>query len=36
MYYVKSVTSNLKRGEFKQSFSLSRDGLVSITPRVVP
>jgi hypothetical protein len=36
MYYVKSVTSNIKRGEFKQSFSLSRDGLISITPRVVP
>ena len=36
MYYVKSVTSTVKRGEFKQSFSLSRDGLVSITPRVVP
>jgi hypothetical protein len=36
MYYVKSVTSTIRRGEFKQSFSLSRDGLVSITPRVVP
>jgi hypothetical protein len=36
MYYVKSVTSTLKMGEFKQSFSLSRDGLISITPRVVP
>jgi hypothetical protein len=36
MYYVKSVTSNLKNGEFKQSFSLSRDGLISQTPRVVP
>jgi hypothetical protein len=36
MYYVKSVTSNLKHGEFKQSFSLSRDGLISLTPRVNP
>ena len=36
LYYVKSVTSNIKRGEFKQSFSLSRDGLISLTPRVVP
>ena len=35
MYYVKSVTSNIKRGEFKQSFNLSRDGLVSLTPKVV-
>jgi hypothetical protein len=34
MYYVNSVTSNLKRGEFKQSFQLSRDGLISITPKV--
>ena len=34
LYYVQSVTSNLKRGEFKQSFTLTRNGLVSITPRV--
>lgn len=34
LYYVKSVTSTLKRGEFKQSFSLTRNGLVSITPGV--
>jgi hypothetical protein len=34
MYYVKSVTHNLKRGEYKQSFQLSRDGLISLTPRV--
>lgn len=34
LYYVKSVTSNLRRGEFKQSFELTRNGLVSITPRV--
>jgi hypothetical protein len=36
MYYVDSVTHDIKRGEHKQSFSLSRDGLISITPRVVP
>jgi hypothetical protein len=35
-YYVKSVTHNLKRGEYKQSFALSRDGLISLTPKVVP
>lgn len=35
LYYVNSVTHNLKRGEYKQSFNLSRDGLVSNTP-VVP
>jgi hypothetical protein len=34
LYYVDSVTHNLKRGEFKQSFQLSRDGLISITPKV--
>jgi len=34
LYFVKSVTSTLKRGEFKQSFKLTRNGLVSITPRV--
>jgi hypothetical protein len=34
LYYVESVTSTLKRGEFKQSFNLTRNGLVSITPKV--
>lgn len=34
LYFVKSVTSSLKRGEFKQSFTLTRNGLVSLTPRV--
>jgi hypothetical protein len=34
LYYVKSVTTTLKQGEMKQSFELSRNGLVSITPRV--
>lgn len=34
LYYVNSVTHNLKRGEYKQSFSLSRDGLISPTPAV--
>jgi hypothetical protein len=34
LYFVKNVTSTIKRGEFKQSFSLTRNGLVSITPRV--
>jgi len=35
MYYVNSVTHNLQRGEFKQSFELSRDGLISNTPSVL-
>jgi hypothetical protein len=34
LYFVKSVTSTLKRGEFKQSFNLTRNGIISITPRV--
>ena len=34
LYYVSSVTSTLRRGEFKQSFELTRNGLVSITPKV--
>jgi hypothetical protein len=34
LYYVDSVTHNIKRGEYKQSFSLSRDGLISNTPKL--
>lgn len=34
LYYVNSVTHNIKRGEYKQSFQLSRDGLISLTPRL--
>jgi hypothetical protein len=34
LYYVNSVTHNIKRGEYKQDFQLGRDGLVSLTPRV--
>ena len=36
LYHVKSITHNIKIGEYKQSFNLSRDGLISLTPRVVP
>jgi len=36
MYYVESVTHNIKRGEYKQNFTLSRDGVVSQTPVVMP
>ena len=32
LYYVDTVTHNIKKGEYKQSFTLSRDGLVSNTP----
>jgi hypothetical protein len=34
LYFVKGVTNTLKKGEFKQRFSLTRNGLISITPRV--
>ena len=29
LYYVKSVTHQIKRGEYKQSFTLGRNGLIS-------
>jgi hypothetical protein len=34
LYFVDSVTSTLRRGEFTQSFELSRSGLVSTLGRV--
>ena len=36
LYYVESVTHNIKHGEYKQSFTLARDGLISQTPMVRP
>lgn len=36
LYFVKSVTHSIKRGEYTQSFTLARNGLVPITPVVVP
>jgi len=36
LFFVTSVTHDIKRGEYKQSFSLARDGLVSQTPVVPP
>ena len=35
-YYVKQVTHRIRRGEYKQSFQLSREGHGSLTPLVVP
>lgn len=35
LYYVDSVSNDIKHGEFKQSFVLSRDGLISNTSRVL-
>ena len=34
LHYVTSVTHSIKRGEYKQSFKLSRNGLLSTVPRV--
>jgi hypothetical protein len=34
LYFVKSVTHTIKRGEYKQNFTLSRNGLLSTLPRV--
>jgi hypothetical protein len=34
LYYVNGVTHNIKRGEYKQSFTLARNGLISILPKV--
>jgi hypothetical protein len=34
LYFVQSVTTDIKRGEIKQSFNLTRNGLISITPKV--
>ena len=36
LHYVTSVTHNIKRGEYKQSFKTSRNGLLSTIPRVIP
>jgi hypothetical protein len=36
LYYVKSVTHRIKRGEYKQSFTLTRNGLVSTVQTVSP
>jgi len=34
LHYVSSVTHKIKRGEYKQSFKLSRNGLLSTVPKV--
>ena len=34
LYYVKSVTHSIKRGEYKQNFEVARNGLLSTVPRV--
>jgi hypothetical protein len=34
LYYVSSVSHDIKRGEYKQSFTLARNGLLSTLPKV--
>ena len=34
LHYVQSVTHQIKRGEYKQGFTLARNGLVSTLPSV--
>jgi hypothetical protein len=34
LYYVKTVKHEIKRGEYKQSFTLTRNGLISTLPNV--
>jgi hypothetical protein len=34
LYYVQSVTHDIRRGEYKQSFSVARNGLISTLPSV--
>jgi len=34
LYYVKGVTHKIKRGEYKQDFTLTRNGLVSTVSSV--
>ena len=36
VYYVKQVTHRIKRGEYKQSFTLVREGRGALAPIVVP
>jgi hypothetical protein len=35
-YYVKKVTHSLRQDEYNQEFTLTRDGLGSLTPVVGP
>jgi hypothetical protein len=36
LYFVKSVTHNLRRGAYTQNFTLAREGLIALTPAVMP
>ena len=36
VYYVKSVTHSIRKGQYKQRFTLTREGTGALTPAVVP
>lgn len=36
LYYVKNVTHTLSKGQYKQKFTLTREGIGSLTPVVIP
>jgi hypothetical protein len=35
-YYVKSVSHSIGKGQYKQRFSLAREGVGALTPAVIP
>jgi len=36
LYYVKSVSHSISKGQYKQRFSLAREGVGALTPTVIP
>ncbi len=36
IYYVKQVTHTIRKGDYKQNFTLTREGLGAISPAVIP
>lgn len=36
LYYVKNVTHKIRKGEYKQEFTITREGLGSTVPAVIP
>ena len=35
-YYVKTVAHSISKGQYKQKFTLTREGTVATTPAVIP
>lgn len=36
LYYVKQVTHDIRKGQYKQNFTLTREGMGALTPMVMP